>query len=43
MITPLPGARALKPGSATLPFFGVVLALLDGDGQEIEGRVRVLW
>jgi len=38
MITPLPGARALKPGSATLPFFGVVLALLDGDGQEIEGR-----
>ncbi len=38
MITPLPGARALKPGSATLPFFGVVLALLDGDGQEIEGQ-----
>ncbi len=38
MITPLPGARALKPGSATLPFFGVVLALLDGDGQEIEGE-----
>ena len=38
MITPLPGVRALKPGSATLPFFGVVLALLDGDGQEIEGK-----
>ena len=28
----------MKPGSATLPFFGVELALLDGDGQEIEGQ-----
>jgi acetyl-CoA synthetase len=37
MITPLPGATDLKPGSATLPFFGVQLALLDEQGQEIEG------
>jgi acetyl-CoA synthetase len=37
MITPLPGATALKPGSATLPFFGVEPALLDNDGREIEG------
>ncbi|GIX30752.1 MAG: acetyl-coenzyme A synthetase 2 [Porticoccaceae bacterium] len=37
MITPLPGATALKPGSATLPFFGVVPALLDDEGREIQG------
>jgi acetyl-CoA synthetase len=37
MITPLPGAIDLKPGSATFPFFGVQLALLDEQGQEIEG------
>ncbi|MEM8563546.1 MAG: acetate--CoA ligase [Pseudomonadota bacterium] len=37
MITPLPGATALKPGSATLPFFGVELALLDENGNEIQG------
>ncbi|NVK12142.1 MAG: acetate--CoA ligase [Gammaproteobacteria bacterium] len=37
MLTPLPGATDLKPGSATRPFFGVVPALLDGDGKEIEG------
>jgi acetyl-CoA synthetase len=37
MITPLPGAIALKPGSATVPFFGVELALLDEGGSEIEG------
>ena len=37
LITPLPGATALKPGSATRPFFGVVPALLDNDGNEIEG------
>jgi acetyl-CoA synthetase len=37
MLTPLPGATDLKPGSATLPFFGVQPALLDGDGKEIEG------
>jgi acetyl-CoA synthetase len=37
MITPLPGATALKPGSASVPFFGVELALLGEDGGEIEG------
>jgi acetyl-CoA synthetase len=37
MITPLPGATDLKPGSATLPFFGVDLALVDNDGTLIEG------
>ena len=37
MLTPLPGATPLKPGSATLPFFGIQPALLDKDGQEIEG------
>ncbi|MAZ88819.1 MAG: acetate--CoA ligase [Cellvibrionaceae bacterium] len=37
MLTPLPGATALKPGSATLPFFGVQPVILDGDGKEIEG------
>ncbi|GLS25371.1 acetate--CoA ligase [Marinibactrum halimedae] len=37
MLTPLPGATALKPGSATRPFFGVEPVLLDEQGQEIEG------
>lgn len=37
MISPLPGAMKLKPGSATLPFFGVVPALMDADGNELEG------
>jgi acetyl-CoA synthetase len=37
MITPLPGATALKPGSATRPFFGVRPALVDGDGKTLEG------
>ena len=36
MITPLPGATTLKPGSATRPFFGVVPALMDEDGNVIE-------
>ena len=36
LITPLPGATALKPGSATLPFFGIQPAILDSDGREIE-------
>ncbi len=35
MITPLPGATATKPGSATLPFFGVDPAVVDGEGREI--------
>ncbi|KAA3631878.1 MAG: acetate--CoA ligase [Proteobacteria bacterium] len=37
MISPLPGATALTPGSATRPFFGVQPALLDADGNELEG------
>jgi acetyl-CoA synthetase len=37
MLTPLPGATALKPGAACLPFFGVVPAILDGEGKEITG------
>jgi acetyl-CoA synthetase len=37
MITPLPGAIDLKPGSATLPFFGIEPVLLDGEGNEITG------
>jgi acetyl-CoA synthetase len=38
LITPLPGATDLKPGSATLPFFGVVPALVDpANGTLIEG------
>ncbi|MEE8057682.1 MAG: acetate--CoA ligase [Pseudomonadales bacterium] len=37
MLMPLPGATALKPGSATLPFFGVQPVLLDTEGNEIDG------
>jgi acetyl-CoA synthetase len=37
LITPLPGATALKPGSATRPFFGVQPALVDDKGAFIEG------
>ncbi|MEN9924515.1 MAG: acetyl-CoA synthetase [Pseudomonadota bacterium] len=37
MITPLPGATALKPGSATRPFFGVKPLLVDNEGVEIHG------
>jgi acetyl-CoA synthetase len=37
MITPLPGATLLKPGSATRPFFGVQPVLLDDNGLEIDG------
>ncbi|WP_415860139.1 acetate--CoA ligase [Neptunomonas qingdaonensis] len=40
MILPLPGATALKPGSASRPFFGVQPALLDADGNELEGAVE---
>ena len=37
LISPLPGATALKPGSATKPFFGVQPMLVDNEGAEIEG------
>jgi acetyl-CoA synthetase len=40
MITPLPGATDLKPGSATRPFFGVVPAIVDGDGKVLEGAAE---
>jgi acetyl-CoA synthetase len=40
MITPLPGAVDTKPGSATLPFFGVQPALVDNEGQELEGAAE---
>ncbi len=40
LITPLPGATALKPGSATLPFFGVEPCLVDDKGNELEGEAE---
>ncbi len=40
MIAPLPGAHALKPGSATYPFFGVQPALVDGEGNILEGEAE---
>jgi acetyl-CoA synthetase len=40
MITPLPGAIATKPGSATLPFFGIKPAIVDGAGKVLEGAVE---
>ena len=38
MIVPLPGATPAKPGSASLPFFGVELVLLDDEGKVLEGE-----
>ena len=38
LISPLPGATPTKPGSATLPFFGVQPVLLTDDGEEIDGN-----
>jgi acetyl-CoA synthetase len=38
MITPIPGVTDLKPGAASTPFFGVKPALLDTDGNELEGE-----
>ena len=40
LITPLPGAIDLKPGSATLPFFGVQPELVDNDGNPLEGAAE---
>ncbi len=40
MITPLPGAVDLKPGSASLPFFGVQPVILDDEGNELEGECQ---
>ena len=40
LITPLPGATATKPGSATRPFFGVQPAIVDAEGQILEGAAE---
>jgi len=40
LITPLPGATPLKPGSATRPFFGVEPAILDTDGNKLDGEAQ---
>jgi acetyl-CoA synthetase len=37
LITPLPGATKLKPGSATRPFFGVIPEIVDADGKVLHG------
>ena len=49
LITPLPGATTTKPGSATLPFFGIEPVLVDGENNIIEGAgegnlcINCLW
>jgi len=40
LITPLPGATPLKPGSATRPFFGIEPIIVDGEGNKLEGAVE---
>jgi acetyl-CoA synthetase len=40
LITPLPGATPLKPGSATRPFFGIKPQIVDGDGKVLEGAAE---
>ncbi|WP_010112365.1 acetate--CoA ligase [Acinetobacter sp. P8-3-8] len=40
LISPLPGATPLKPGSATRPFFGIQPALVDADGKELDGATE---
>src|SRR5262249_57381996 len=40
LITPLPGATPLKPGSATRPFFGVKPVIVDGEGRTLEGAAE---
>ncbi len=40
MISPLPGATALKPGSASKPLFGIQPAVVDGDGNILEGETE---
>jgi acetyl-CoA synthetase len=37
LITPIPGATPLKPGSATRPFFGIEPVIVDNDGKRVEG------
>jgi acetyl-CoA synthetase len=40
MLTPLPGATPLKPGSATRPFFGIVPGIVDEQGRLLEGEAQ---
>ncbi|TAT63456.1 acetyl-coenzyme A synthetase, partial [Enterobacter cloacae] len=40
MITPMPGATRLKAGSATQPFFGVQPALVDNEGNPLDGATE---
>ena len=40
MMTPLPGAHALKPGAASFPMFGVVPQIVDGEGKVLEGATE---
>jgi acetyl-CoA synthetase len=40
LITPLPGATALKPGSASKPLFGIMPAIVDGEGNVLEGAIE---
>jgi acetyl-CoA synthetase len=40
LITPLPGATALKPGSASRPFFGIQPIIVDADGVELSGATE---
>jgi len=40
LISPLPGATALKPGSATKPLFGIRPAIVDGDGRFLDGAAQ---
>ena len=40
LISPLPGATALKPGSATKPLFGIQPAIVDGDGNTLDGETE---
>jgi len=40
LISPLPGATALKPGSATKPLFGIQPAVIDADGKVLEGAAE---
>jgi len=40
MIVPLPGTTPMKPGSATLPFYGIEPALVDADGNELTGATE---
>jgi acetyl-CoA synthetase len=40
LITPLPGATKLKPGSATRPFFGIVPQIVDAEGKVLDGKTE---